>query len=242
MLTFPCFVEEPWRVRLAASLLRLRIRACDARQRQRTGTVQVSSVRPRSEADIIVNAAQHINSLRSDDACFRTLVPVLALNGHGRHADLRIMSVFPCVARGFKAWFLSGSQGATGGDHRLLTPVRGHLGDTPGAPVMRRPGLCRRGAVVRPSTFRRGVRRVVADRACVVRRCPIAAASRWLLWLLSAGALARGRCGCEEKDPPVDRPTTPSWSSAVSGTLRASLRRTTQAPPTPRSARPSVPR
>jgi|SRR5690348_7118762 len=121
MLTFPCFVEEPWRVRLAASLLRLRIRACDARQRQRTGTVQVSSVRPRSEADIIVNAAQHINSLRSDDACFRTLVPVLALNGdgthrprlvikrkitrHGRHADLRITSVFPCVARGFKAWF-----------------------------------------------------------------------------------------------------------------------------------------
>jgi hypothetical protein len=101
----PLFRGEPWRVRLAASLLRLRIRACDARQRQRTGTVQVSSVRPRSEADIIVNAAQHINSLRSNDACFRTLVPVLALNGHGRHADLRITSVFPCVARGFKAWF-----------------------------------------------------------------------------------------------------------------------------------------
>jgi len=53
MLTFPCFKEEPWRARLAASLLRLRTRACDARQRQRTGTVQASRVRPRREAGTI---------------------------------------------------------------------------------------------------------------------------------------------------------------------------------------------
>ena len=46
MLTFSCFMEESWRARLAASLLRLRIPACDARQRMRAGTVQVLSVCP----------------------------------------------------------------------------------------------------------------------------------------------------------------------------------------------------
>jgi len=39
-------MEESWRARLAASLLRLRIPACDARQRQRAGTVQVPRLRP----------------------------------------------------------------------------------------------------------------------------------------------------------------------------------------------------
>jgi len=43
---FPCSMEESWRARLAASLLRLRIPACDARQRQRAGTVQVPRLRP----------------------------------------------------------------------------------------------------------------------------------------------------------------------------------------------------
>jgi hypothetical protein len=56
--------------------------ACDERQRQRAGTVQISSVRPRSEADTIVTTAKHMSSLRADDACFRALVPGLALNGH----------------------------------------------------------------------------------------------------------------------------------------------------------------
>jgi len=41
--------------------------ACDARRRQRTGTVQVSSVRPQSPADVIGNASKHIGSLRADD-------------------------------------------------------------------------------------------------------------------------------------------------------------------------------
>jgi hypothetical protein len=41
--------------------------ACDARRRQRTGTVQISSVRPQSPADVIGNASKHIGSLRADD-------------------------------------------------------------------------------------------------------------------------------------------------------------------------------
>jgi hypothetical protein len=45
-------------------------------------------------------------------------------------AELRITSVFPCVARGFKACAASSSQIAAGGDRWLLTAVRGHLGDT----------------------------------------------------------------------------------------------------------------
>src|SRR5579859_2221574 len=44
-------MEEPWRATLAASLLRLPIPACDARRRQRAGTVQFSCVRPRNEAE-----------------------------------------------------------------------------------------------------------------------------------------------------------------------------------------------
>ncbi len=60
ILTFPCLMEEPWRARLAASLLCLPIPVCDARRRQRAGTVEVSSVRPRSETDRIVNAAKYL--------------------------------------------------------------------------------------------------------------------------------------------------------------------------------------
>src|SRR5262249_45632708 len=47
--------------------------------------------------------------------------------------DLRITSGFSCVARGLNLVAASGSQVAAGGDCWLLTAVRGHFGDTPGA-------------------------------------------------------------------------------------------------------------
>jgi hypothetical protein len=95
-------MEESWRARLP-----LRCSACsslywDARRPQRAGTIQVSSVRPQSEADGIVNAAKQNSGLRADDACFRALVP--GLRSHNQPAR----------------WLASVSSSASALLHRLL--------------------------------------------------------------------------------------------------------------------------
>jgi hypothetical protein len=88
-------MEEPWRARLAASLLRLRSPACDARQRQRAGTVQVSSVRPRSESDG--------NRQRGKAHYCSTLLALSALPLSISPYDLRITSSSSWGSRRFTA-------------------------------------------------------------------------------------------------------------------------------------------
>jgi hypothetical protein len=100
-----------------------------------------------------------------------------------RTNDLRITRVFSCVARGFKA---RASFMFAGGCRWRSLAVDGSSGASRGhAPVVRRPGSRRGGAVERPSAFQAG--HIPSWRGSRERYAlpPVAAGSRWLLLLLS---------------------------------------------------------
>ena len=98
-------------------------------------------------------------------------------------SDLRITSVFPCAARGFKA---RASFMFAGGCRWQSLAVDGSLGASRGhAPVVRRPGSRWGGAVERPSAFQAGHTPSWRGSCGSYALSLVAAVSDWLLLLLS---------------------------------------------------------
>jgi hypothetical protein len=123
-------------------------------------------------------------------------------------SELRITRVFSCVARGLKA---RASFMFAGGCRWRSLAVDGSSGASRGhAPVVRRPGSRRGGAVERPSAFQAGHIPSWRGSCKCYALSPVAGGSRWLLLLLSpAGPVPHFR------GLPADDSVTP-WSSSPS--------------------------